>query len=137
MASKKSNNRRLNSLNIKFKIKTLDSLKVFDNAFIISKDSLGNGFNQISGKKLNGLFVNNKLKIIKLIKMLKPYYYLRDSENELVGIDKSKSASIKIWISENKIDELRKLNQIDGNIYPENDFPENQKLLKGFHMERR
>ena len=114
------------------KSETLDSLKVFDNAFIINKDSLGNGFNQISGKKLNGLFVNNKLSTIEINKNAETIYYLRDSENELVGIDKSKSASIKIWISENKIDELRKLNQIDGNTYPESDFPENQKLLKGF-----
>ncbi len=114
------------------KSETLDSLKVFDNAFIINKDSLGNGFNQISGKKLNGLFVNNKLSTIEINKNAETIYYLRDSENELVGIDKSKSASIKIWISENEIDELRKLNQIDGNTYPESDFPENQKLLKGF-----
>jgi hypothetical protein len=114
------------------KSETLDSLKVFDNAFIINKDSLGNGFNQISGKKLNGLFVNNKLSTIEINKNAETIYYLRDSENELVGIDKSKSASIKIWITENKIDELRKLNQIDGNTYPYSDFPENEKLLKGF-----
>ena len=78
------------------KSETLDSLKVFDNAFIINKDSLGNGFNQISGKKLNGLFVENKLSTIEINKNAETIYYLRDSENELVGIDKSKSASIKI-----------------------------------------
>lgn len=111
---------------------TLDSLKVFNSAFVISKDSLGDGYNQISGKTLYGLFENNELNTIDVIKNAKTIYYLRNSENELVGIDKSKSGAIKIWISENQIDELRKVNQIGGNTYPEEDFPEKERKLKGF-----
>ena len=114
------------------KIKSLDTLKVFENAFIISKDSTGDGYNQISGKILNGLFINNKLNVINVIKNAETIYYLRNRDDELVGIDKSKSASIKIWVTENEIDELKKLNQIDGYTYPESDFPENEKFLKGF-----
>ena len=114
------------------KTETLDSLKVFQNAFVISKDSLGSGFNQIKGKRLNGLFESNELHIIDVIKNSESIYYLRDSDNELVGIDKSKSAAIRIWVSENKIDELRKINQIGGKTYPDSDFPENERLLKGF-----
>jgi lipopolysaccharide export system protein LptA len=97
------------------KNETLDSLKVFNNAFVINKDSLGEGYNQISGKRLNGLFVDNALETIDVIKNAETIYYLRNSEDELIGIDKSKSGAIKIWISENEIDELRKLNQIGGN----------------------
>jgi len=115
-----------------FESKSLDSLKVFNNAFITSKDSLGDGFNQISGKILQGYFIDNELKIIDIIKNAETIYHLRNSENELIGIDKSKSASIKILMSENTAEEIKKLNQIDGNTYPENDYPENQKFLKGF-----
>ena len=115
------------------KSETLDSLKVFEHAFIISKDSLGDGFNQISGKKLYGLFENNSLSTIDIIKNAESIYYLRNEDNELVGIDKSKSGSIKVWISDNTIDELRKYNQIGGKTYPEIEFPENEKILKGFH----
>ena len=114
------------------KNETLDSLKVFNNAFVINKDSLGEGYNQISGKRLNGLFVNNALETIDVIKNADTIYYLRNSEDELIGIDKSKSGAIKIWISENEIDELRKLNQIGGMTYPEEDFPEKERKLKGF-----
>ena len=114
------------------KNETLDSLKVFNNAFVISKDSLGEGYNQISGKRLNGLFVDNALETIDVIKNAETIYYLRNSEDELIGIDKSKSGAIKIWISENEIDELRKLNQIGGMTYPEEDFPEKERKLKGF-----
>ncbi len=115
------------------KTETLDSLKVFDHAFIISKDSLGDGYNQISGQKLYGLFKNNSLSTIDIIKNAESIYYLRNEANELVGIDKSKSGSIKVWVSENTIDEMRKYNQIGGKTYPEIEFPENEKILKGFH----
>ena len=119
------------------KTETLDSLKVFQNAFVISKDSHGSGFNQIKGKRLNGLFESNELHIIDVIKNSESIYYLRDADNELVGIDKSKSALIRIWISENKIDELRKINQIGGKTYPDSDFPENERFLKGFEWRER
>ena len=111
---------------------TLDSLKVFNNAFIISMDTIDAGYNQIKGKKLDGIFLNNELKILNIIKNAESIYYLRDSKNELVGIDKSKSASIKIFIDQNRIEEIRKINQIDGKTYPKRDFPKNEDLLKGF-----
>ena len=114
------------------KTESLDSLKVFENAFVISKDSLGAGYNQISGKKLDGLFKENELHTIDVIKNVESIYFLRNADNDLVGIDKSKSGKMRIWVSENKIDELRKINQIDGKTYPEDDFPENERILKGF-----
>ena len=111
---------------------TLDSLKVFNNAFIISRDTIDSGYNQIKGKKLNGIFLQNELKVLNIIKNAESIYYLRDSKNELIGIDKSKSASIKIFIDQNRIEEIRKINQIDGKTYPKRDFPKNEDLLKGF-----
>ncbi len=111
----------------------LDSLKVFNNAFVISKDSLGTGYNQIKGQKLFGLFnKDNDLYSIDIIKNAESIYYLRNDKDELVGIDKSKSGKIKIWITNNNIDEVRKINQIDGDTYPEEQFPEKDRILRGF-----
>ena len=115
------------------KTENLDSLKVFNNAFVINKDSLGDGYNQISGKKLFGLFKDNSLSTIDIIKNAETLYYLRNEYNELVGIDKSKSGAIKIWLSNNAIDEMKKTNQIGGKTYPELDFPENEKIIRGFN----
>lgn len=111
----------------------MDSLIVFNHAFLISKDTLGNGFNQINGKKLVGLFNDdNQLYHVDIIKNAQSIYYFRNENGELVGIDKSKSGLINILIHENEIEEVRKINQIDGNIYPESQFPKNEKILKGF-----
>ncbi len=111
----------------------LDSLIVFDNAFIISKDTLDAGYNQINGKKLVGLFDdNNELYQVDILKNAQSIYYFRNEENELISIDKSKSGSIKILIVDREIEEVRKINQVDGDGYPESKYPKNEKLLKGF-----
>jgi len=116
------------------KAEKLDSLIVFNNAFIISKDSIGTGYNQINGMRLVGLFDDkNELYNIDIIKNAQSIYYLRnDDDGELMGIDKSKSGSINIKISNKEIDEVNKINQVDGDLYPESKYPENEKLLKGF-----
>lgn len=111
----------------------IDSLIVFENAFLISQDTLKAGYNQISGRRLVGLFNdNNDLYKVDIIKNAQSIYYFRNDLNELIGIDKAKSGSIIIYLSENEIDEVRKINRIDGIIYPESEFPKNEKLLKGF-----
>ena len=112
----------------------IDSLLVFDNAFIISKDTIGkNGFNQISGKRLVGLFdEENRLKQVDVTKNAESIFYARNDKQELIGIDKSKSGSITILFDDGDIDEYTRYNQIDGNLYPESKFPEKERILKGF-----
>lgn len=112
--------------------KKLDSLRVFENAFIISKDTLGNGFHQMSGKELLGFFEDNSLSTIDINKNAQSIYYMRNDKNELVGTDKAKSGIIKIWLTNNTIDEVRKIKGVDGNVYPEGEFPEHESLLRGF-----
>ena len=110
----------------------LDTLKVFNNAFVISKDTLSEGYNQIKGQKLFGLFKDNELYTIDIIKNAESIYYFRNDKNELVGIDTGKSGKIKIWITDNTINEIRRINEIDGDLYPEEQFPENERILRGF-----
>ncbi len=116
------------------KTEELDSLKVFQNAFLISKDTIGDsdGFNQIKGQRLIGLFKDNELYNVDIIKNAEKIYYSRNENNELVGIDKSKSGSINIKIVNSEIEEIRLLQQIDGDIYPEEEFPKNARLFRGF-----
>jgi len=111
----------------------LDSLKVFNNAFLVSKDTISeDGYNQIKGQRLIGLFKNNELYNVDIIKNAETIRYMRNETNELIGIQKSKSGSINIQIAEQAIEEVRFINQIDGNIFPEPDFPRNARRLRGF-----
>ncbi|MBJ7879331.1 OstA-like protein [Gelidibacter salicanalis] len=113
------------------KTEQLDSLKVFENAFLISKDTLGTGFNQIKGLRLIGLFEDNELYNVDIIKNAEVINYSRDDNQELIGINKSKSGKINLKIEKDyKIITL--IDQVDGDIYPESKFPENARKLRGF-----
>ncbi len=113
----------------------IDSLLVFENAFVISKDTVSdNGFNQIYGIRLKGLFNDeNELKQVDIIKNAESIFYVRNDKQELIGIDKAKSGSISILFDEEgQIEEYTRLNQVDGVLPPESKFEERDKRLRGF-----
>lgn len=78
------------------------------------------------------MFRDNELYNVDIIKNAETIRYLRNDKNELIGIQKSKSGSINIQIVESAIEEVRFINQIDGYIYPEEDFPKSGRRLRGF-----
>ncbi|WP_228530384.1 OstA-like protein [Tamlana sp. I1] len=112
----------------------LDSLLVFNNSFIISKDTLSeNGYNQIYGLRLVGQFNDkNTLREVDITKNAESIFYARNDKQELIGIDKAKSGSIQILFAEGDIEEYSRFNQIDGNLYPESQYPKKELFLKGF-----
>src|SRR5690606_19329469 len=106
------------------KTEKLDSLKVFDNAFLIQKDSI-EGYNQVKGKELTGLFIDNELYQVDIIKNTETIFYSRNEDKDLIGINKTLSSSIKILFEEREISDIYYYTQVDGALTPEEDFPEN------------
>src|SRR5690606_11376522 len=64
------------------KTEQLDTLKVFNNAFLIQKDSIG--YNQVVGERLTGLFTDNELDTINIDKNTQVIYYSRNDKDELI-----------------------------------------------------
>lgn len=111
----------------------LDSLKVLNNAFLIQKDTLSkNGYNQIKGQNLFGRFENNQLKEVDIVKNTEVIYYMYNDDNELIGIDKKKSSSINLLLNDNKIETVTSYKDVESLLYPEDEFPENVRKLRGF-----
>lgn len=110
----------------------MDSLKVLNNAFIIQKDTIGTGFNQMKGIDLFGKFKDNKLNIIDLIKNTESIYYMYNDNQELVGIEKAICSKIRLEIENNEIQNIIRYIKPESEIYPETDLPQNARLLKGF-----
>ena len=110
----------------------LDSLKVLNNAFIISKDTIGKGYNQVKGQNLYGKFKDNKLYEVDIIKNTEVIYYMRNDKQELIGINKSVGSKINLILDKNTIETITVYNNPDGDIYPEKDLPENTRKLRGF-----
>ncbi|MBS7233676.1 OstA-like protein [Flavobacterium psychroterrae] len=111
--------------------KKLDSLKVLNNTFIVSRDTLGTGYNQVKGLNLFGKFLDGKLHDVDVIKNTEVVYYMRNDANELIGINKNVSSKINLILENNDIQTITFFNKVDGDIYPEADLPENARKLKG------
>jgi lipopolysaccharide export system protein LptA len=111
----------------------LDSLKVLENAFIISLDTIsGTGYNQAKGKDLFGKFIENELKIIDLVKNTEVIYYVYNDDEELIGIDKTICSRIRLLMANNDIEDISFFVNPDGDIFPEKDLPVESRKLKGF-----
>lgn len=111
--------------------KKLDSLKVLNNTFIVSRDTLGTGFNQVKGLNLFGKFLDGKLHDVDVIKNTEVIYYMRNDANELIGINKNVSSKINLILENNAVETITFFNKVDGDVYPEADLPENARKLKG------
>ncbi|WP_241244338.1 OstA-like protein [Flagellimonas marinaquae] len=111
----------------------LDSLKVIENAFIISLDTISRtGYNQAKGKSLFGKFIENELKIIDLVQNTEVIYYVYNDDEELVGIDKTICSKIRLLMANNDIEDITFFVNPDGDIFPETDLPVESRKLKGF-----
>jgi hypothetical protein len=109
----------------------LDSLKVLNNTFLVSKDTLGTGYNQVKGMNLYGKFIEEKLHDVDIIKNTEVIYYMRNDAKELIGINKNVSSKINLVLEKNAIETITFFQQVDGDIYPEKDLPENARKLRG------
>ena len=116
------------------KTEKLDSLIVFENAFIIGKDTLSTDyFSQIKGKRLVGLFdEGNQLKQVNIFKNAESVFVIRDENDEFVGLDKARSANIEMYFAEGGIYYYKRLIGSEANTYPEKDIPKGVKKLKDF-----
>lgn len=113
------------------KTQKLDSLKVLNNTFIVSKDTIGTGFNQVKGQNLFGKFLEGKLHEVDIIKNAEVIYYMRNDAQELIGINKNVSSKINIIFENKEIEDITFFKQVDGTIYPEKDLPEPDRKLRG------
>ncbi len=123
------------SIKISIKNKTADSLMLYNSAFIISQnDSLG--YNQIKGKNMIGLFKENELRRIFVTGNAETIYFVIDEdenkERELIGINKSVSSYMIIFLKDNKVKDILYLEKPDETLFPENELPPEEKILKGF-----
>ena len=57
---------------------------------------------------------------------------MRNDEQELIGINKNKSSSINMTLDGSTIETITFFKEVEGEIYPEKELPENARKLRGF-----
>ena len=117
------------------KTEKLDSLVVYENAFLVQEDTLKAGYNQVKGQILYGLFKDNEIYQVDIDKNTETIFYQRESEGELklIGINKVLSSSIRLLLENREIQDVYYYQNIDGTLYKENELPENARQLSGFN----
>ena len=112
----------------------LDSLLIYNNAFVIEQDSLdAANFNQIKGIQLKGKFKGKSLEKVDVIQNTEMIYYIYDDETqELTGIDKAICSALRLEFVDSGIEKITFFTNPDGIVYPPKDLPENARQLLGF-----
>lgn len=112
--------------------KKIDSLKVYNNTFVISKDSLGEGYNQIKGKYLYGKFVKDTLDNVLIIGNGQMINYNRDEKKELIGITNLICSDLSFRLKNGKLTDVTFITKPDGKTYPPSKYPKEEDKLLGF-----
>ena len=111
--------------------KKMDSLKVYNNAFVIKQDSTG-GYSQIKGKDLFGKFVKDTLDNIFVSGNGQMINYNRNEKKELVGITKITCSNMEFFFKEGELNSLKYTVKPEGKTYPPSKLPKEEEKLQGF-----
>lgn len=105
---------------------------VFERGIIVNKLN-EKMYNQIGGKTLNCYFKENEIDYIR-VKGLpsESIFYPQDEDSAFTGMNRSSCDVIDIYFSEQTIQKVKYINEVNGILYPMNQIPSDQKLLKGF-----
>ena len=119
------------SINIVIKDRSIDSLLMYPNAFIIQQDSI-KGFNQVKGKQVTAYFKGNEIDHMLNEGNAETIYWLREDDGSLIGINISQSAEMIIKMRNKQINNIRYFQSIKETLYPEEQLEKGQEYLKGF-----
>jgi len=112
----------------------IDSLALINSCFIISMDDTltKSTFNQIKGKTMVGFFKGNALSKISVFGNAESVFYIREENGDLIGVNKTISNDMNIYLTDNELQSITPMKNVDAHMYPESELPEGDKKMKGF-----
>ncbi|MFW5757688.1 MAG: OstA-like protein [Bacteroidota bacterium] len=111
---------------------SVESIHMFDAAFIISQEDSAS-FNQIKGRKIIAYFEGQEMKKIEVFGNGEALYYVKNESEELIGINKSLSSDITIYLKENTVNRIILFKDIDANMFPPNEISAEERKLQNFN----
>lgn len=120
------------SLKIFMTNKVIDSLVMYNSAFIVSEDSMST-YNQIKGRDVVAYFVNNDMDRILVNGNSETIYYIRDENTKLIiGVNKALASNMEITLENREMIEILYLENPKATLYPITDITPEEQKLKGF-----
>jgi lipopolysaccharide export system protein LptA len=109
----------------------LDTLVLYNSAFIISQDDT-NKYNQIKGRNMIGYFKRNDLYKIRVLGNSETLYYAREEDRSLIGINKAISSDMLIFLEKNQLKSITYIERPEAHLIPEADVSPYDLKLKNF-----
>ncbi len=117
-------------------IKTYDgviqNMRINEEAFIVSEEETAL-YNQIKGKTLNAFFKDNEIYRIDVNRSGQTIYYVRDEQNELMGMNRLDCSNMSIFVDSTGINNIKFYKQPDGTFFPMKEITLEMKLLRHFY----
>ncbi|MCF8295943.1 MAG: hypothetical protein K9J13_00240 [Saprospiraceae bacterium] len=121
-------------MEMEMKDNRIKSMNLYRSAFIVEQDDTAK-FNQIKGKKMKGKFADNELKRILVKGNAQTIYFVRDDYKKLVGVNKSESTDVTIYLIENEISSMTFLELPTEVLHTPNELSPKELLLNDFTWE--
>jgi hypothetical protein len=114
------------------KNKQPERLYVFERGLIVNRTKEG-FFNQMSGKTINGYFVNGKIDYMRVKgTQSESIYYMQNDDSAYIGMNRATGDVIDLYFKNENLKKVLFINQIEGKMYPMNKIPADQKELRTF-----
>jgi len=118
-------------INIKRGNGGIESLDFQAHAFIVSQvDSIR--YNQIKGKNMKGLFVDNSLDKIKVKGNGETIYFAQEEDSTFIGVNLAQCSDMMISVEENDITDITFINMPTAVLHPIDKISKSELQLKGF-----
>ncbi len=110
----------------------IDKMVLRSASFVISTDSLRN-YNQIKGRQMTAYFAGNKISKVDVFGNGESIFFaLNDDETEVVGMNKSKSSTLRILFDNNQAKTVYFYSKPDASFIPPHELRIADRQLKGF-----
>ncbi|MEO9021419.1 MAG: OstA-like protein [Ginsengibacter sp.] len=107
-------------------------LYVFESGLIVNKTREG-FFNQMSGKTINGYFIDGKIDYMRIKgTQSESIYYMQDDDSAYIGMNRATGDVIDLYFKNEDLNRVLFINEVQGKMYPMDKIPEDQKELKIF-----
>ncbi len=109
-----------------------ERLYVFNNG-MVGNQSNEKLFNQMSGRTLNGYFIDGNIDYIRVKgSPAESIFYPLDEDSAYVGMNRSSADAIDIFFVNKELNKVKYINDVNGTLYPLKQIPAGEDKLKGF-----
>lgn len=113
----------------------VENLKIHEEAFITAIVDSSGFYNQVKGDSMDGIFFENRLDHIKVMRNSESIYYAKEDSGGYIGINKAEAKNMRINLKDEQIDKITFYINPKAILFPIREYNKKDFLLRGFLWE--